>query len=136
MEQEKRKAERSATITAIFAFSEALEMLIKEVLEEKPENAFKGKAKIYYNQYRSALRTAHMSMGGFNLETEQLIFNIDRDKSDQYRLLANDMIRLYCHYRNCDITSKENAKDFEEKVKNLEKIQLFSEDFVKKFTLK
>jgi hypothetical protein len=122
----------------MFVFGEALEVIIKEVVDGKPEDNLKGKAKIYYKQYKSALRTAQMSMAGFNLEIERMIYEIDDkgDKIDHFRRLANDMIRLYCHYRNCDISKEENAKEFEQKAMEMNRISLISEDSVKKFTLR
>ena len=133
-----KKAERKAIVTAMFVFAEALEMIIKDVLDGTPEENLKGKAKIYYKQYKSALRTAQMSMAGFNLEIEQMVYEIDSagNKADQYRRLANDMLRLYCHYRNCDISKEENAKEFEQKAMEMNRISLISEDSVKKFTLR
>ena len=58
------------------------------------------------------------------------------DKIDHFRRLANDMIRLYCHYRNCDVSKEENAKEFEQKAMEMNRISLISEDSVKKFTLR
>ena len=135
---DRTKAETKAIISAMFVFGEALEMIIKEVVDGKPEDNLKGKAKIYYKQYKSALRTAQMSMAGFNLEIERMIYEIDDkgDKIDHFRRLANDMIRLYCHYRNCDISKEENAKEFEQKAMEMNRISLISEDSVKKFTLR
>lgn len=135
---DRTKAESKAIISAMFVFGEALEMIIKEVVDGKPEENLKGKAKIYYKQYKSALRTAQMSMAGFNLEIERMIYEIDDkgNKIDHFRRLANDMIRLYCHYRNCDISKEENAKEFEQKAMEMNRISLISEDSVKKFTLR
>lgn len=135
---DRTKAETKAIISAMFVFGEALEMIIKEVVDGKPEDNLKGKAKIYYKQYKSALRTAQMSMAGFNLEIERMIYEVDNkgDKIDHFRRLANDMIRLYCHYRNCDISKEENAKEFEQKTMEMNRISLISEDSVKKFTLR
>lgn len=137
-DMDRTKAETKAIISAMFVFGEALEMLIKEVVDGKPEDNLKGKAKIYHKQYRSALRTAQMSMAGFNFETERMIYEVDEkgDKIDHFRRLANDMIRLYCHYRNCDISKEENAKEFEQKAMEMNRISLISEDSVKKFTLR
>ena len=135
---DRTKAETKAIISAMFVFGEALEMIIKEVVDGKPEENLKGKAKIYYKQYKSALRTAQMSMAGFNLEIERMIYETDDkgDKIDHFRRLANDMIRLYCHYRNCDVSKEENAKEFEQKAMEMNRISLISEDSVKKFTLR
>lgn len=137
-DMDRTKAETKAIISAMFVFGEALEMIIKEVVDGKPEDNLKGKAKIYYKQYKSALRTAQMSMAGFNLEIERMIYEIDDkgDKIDHFRRLANDMIRLYCHYRNCDVSKEENAKEFEQKAMEMNRISLISEDSVKKFTLR
>lgn len=137
-DMDRTKAETKAIISAMFVFGEALEIIIKEVVDGLPEDNLKGKAKIYYKQYKSALRTAQMSMVGFNLETERMIYEVDEkgDKIDHFRKLANDMIRLYCHYRNCDISQEENAKEFEQKAMEMNRISLISADSVKKFTLK
>jgi hypothetical protein len=71
-------------------------------------------------------------------ETERMIYKVDEkgDKIDHFRRLANDMIRLYCHYRNCDVSKEENAKEFEQKAMEMNRISLISEDSVKKFTLR
>lgn len=137
-DMDRTKAETKAIITAMFVFGEALEMIIKEVVDGTPEESLKGKAKIYYKQYKSALRTAQMSMAGFNFETERMIYEVDEkgDKIDHFRKLANDMVRLYCHYRNCDISKEENAREFEQKAMEMNRISLISADSVKKFTLK
>jgi hypothetical protein len=137
-DMDRTKAETKAIISAMFVFGEALEMIIKEVVDGRPEDNLKGKSKIYYNQYKSALRTAKMSMAGFNFEIERMIYEIDDkgDKIDHFRRLANDMIRLYCHYRNCDVSKEENAKEFEQKAMEMNRISLISEDSVKKFTLR
>lgn len=137
-DMDRTKAETKAIISAMFVFGEALEIIIKEVVDGLPEDNLKGKAKIYYKQYKSALRTAQMSMAGFNLETERMIYQVDEkgDKIDHFRKLANDMVRLYCHYRNCDVSKEENAKEFEQKAMEMNRISLISEDSVKKFTLR
>lgn len=137
-DMDRTKAETKAIISAMFVFGEALEIIIKEVVDGLPEDNLKGKAKIYYKQYKSALRTAQMSMAGFNLETERMIYQVDEkgDKIDHFRKLANDMVRLYCHYRNCDISQEKNAKEFEQKAMEMNRISLISEDSVKKFTLR
>lgn len=137
-DMDRTKAETKAIISAMFVFGEALEIIIKEVVDGLPEDNLKGKAKIYYKQYKSALRTAQMSMAGFNLETERMIYQVDEkgDKIDHFRKLANDMVRLYCHYRNCDISKEENAREFEQNAMEMNRISLISADSVKKFTLK
>ena len=50
-DMDRTKAETKAIISAMFVFGEALEMIIKEVVDGKPEDNLKGKAKIYYKQY-------------------------------------------------------------------------------------
>ena len=131
-------AERSAMITGAFVFSEALEMILKEVLDKIPEESLKGKAKVYYKQYKSAMRTAKQSIAGFNFEMEQMMYTIESDmlKSDRFRKLANDMVRLYCHYRNSNVLSEENAKEFEQRAMEMKRVPIIPEEVISKFTLK